>query len=146
MPQPFALRPEDYARPLNVVGEKITVLAGKAATQGYEIFLQDGVEGNGPPPHSHDWDEAFYVIKGTIEFTFAGKTMTATPGTLVHLPAGTVHSFRFCRGGGQIISMTGDKGQATKLFTEIDAEVPVGAPDIAKLVSVAERNGVAIAG
>ena len=29
--------------------EKITVLASHAATHGYEIFLQQGVEGSGPP-------------------------------------------------------------------------------------------------
>lgn len=43
-PQPFVVTPDRYARALNVVGEKITVLASNAATQGYEIFLQQGDE------------------------------------------------------------------------------------------------------
>jgi quercetin dioxygenase-like cupin family protein len=44
----------------------VTVLASNAATQSYGITLQQGEEGPGPPPHSHDWDEAFYVLKGEI--------------------------------------------------------------------------------
>ena len=83
---PFVVTPGEYARALNVVGEKITVLASKGATHGYEIFLQQGDEGTGPPPHSHDWDESFYVVRGNIEIRYEDQTVIARPGTLVHLP------------------------------------------------------------
>ena len=33
----FVVSPQDYPRPLNVVGEHITVLASGAAMGGYEI-------------------------------------------------------------------------------------------------------------
>lgn len=144
-PEPFAVTPESYAPALDVVGEKITVLASHAATQGYEIFLQRGDEGTGPPPHSHDWDESFYVVKGVVHISYGDQQATATAGTLVHLPAGTVHNFRFGVGGGEMVSVTGQTGQATRLFTTIDAEVPPGAPDIPKLMAAAERCGVTIA-
>lgn len=143
-PQPFAVTPDTYDRALNVVGEKITVLASNASTHGYEIFLQQGDEGTGPPPHSHDWDESFYVVKGQIEIRYADKTVTARPGTLVHLPAGTVHAFRFGAGGGEMISVTGQTGQAAHLFTTIDREIPVGLPDIPKLIAVAHACGVTV--
>ncbi len=141
----FSLTPKDYAKPLEVVGEKITVLASKEATQGYEVFLQDGVEGSGPPPHSHDWDESFYIIKGNVEITSGGKAIAGKPGTFVHLPGGTVHSFRFGSGGGLMISMTSRGGNASGLFTDIDKEIPPGPPDIPKLIAIAARNKVAIA-
>lgn len=144
-PQPFAVTPNAYPRALNVVGEKITVLASNAATQGYELFLQQGAEGTGPPPHSHDWDESFYVVKGQVEFNYADKKVSATPGTLVHLPAGTVHAFCFGPGGGEMFSVTGHTGQAARLFTTIDQEMPVGPPDIPTLLAVAQRCGVTIA-
>ena len=143
--QPFVVTPKDYARSLDVVGEKITVLASKTSTQGYEIFRQEGAEGTGPPPHSHDWDESFYVVNGTVEISYADSTVTATPGTLVHLPSGTVHSFRFGAGGGEMISVTGQSGLASQLFTDIDREIPPGPPDIAKLIEVGQRNGVTLA-
>jgi len=127
---------------LNVVGEQITVLASKAAANGDEIFLQDGPEGSGPPPHSHAWDESVYVIRGEIEFGMDEKSMVAGPGTLVHLPAGTVHWFRFGKGGGQMISLAGEGSEASSLFTDIDAEIPAGPPDMDKLHKVAGRNQV----
>ena len=58
----------------------MTVLASNAATQSYGITLQQGEEGTGPPPHSHDWDEAFYVLKGEIHFLCKVRR---TPATLV---------------------------------------------------------------
>ncbi len=144
-PKPFVVTPNTYPRALNVVGEKITVLASNASTQGYEIFLQQGDEGTGPPPHSHDWDESFYVVKGNVEISYGDKTITATPGTLVHLPAGTIHGFRFGAGGGEMISVTGQTSHATQLFTTIDEEVPAGPPDIPKLIAVAQKCGVTVA-
>src|SRR5688572_978726 len=49
---PFVVRAADYAEPLNVVGEHITVLASGGRTGSYEIFLQEGPEGSGPIPHA----------------------------------------------------------------------------------------------
>jgi len=81
--QPFVVTPEAYDRALNVVGTKVTVLASNEATGVYGVTLQQGDEGTGPPPHSHDWDEAFFVVKGSVEFSYGDKTMVAVPGTLV---------------------------------------------------------------
>src|SRR5690349_17397796 len=104
--KPFIVTASEAPAPLKVVGEEITVLASGAQTGSYEIFRQQGPEGSGPPPHKHEWDEAFVIVKGEIEFGVGGETSIARPGTLVHLPAGTVHWFRFGKGGGEMISMT----------------------------------------
>jgi len=124
---------------LNVVGEQIRVLASGAQTGSYEIFHQAGPEGSGPPPHNHPWDEAFYVLQGEIAFGIDDKELTATTGTLVHLPAGTTHWFRFGTGGGAMLSMTSREG-ASDLFTDIDREISVEAPDLPKLVEIAQRH------
>ena len=139
--KPFVVGPKDYDRALNIVGEQVTVLASGARTGGYELFLQRGPEGAGPPPHAHDWDESFFVTKGEIEFAIAGETMTARPGTLVHLPAGVMHWFRFCKGGGEMISMTSRLG-ASKMFADMDRELAPVNPDLAKLAEVAARHGL----
>ena len=73
----FVLAPKNYQRPLNVVGERITILASSRETGGYEIFLQKGLEGSGPHPHSHPWDESFFVTKGEIDFGIGTETQTA---------------------------------------------------------------------
>jgi len=142
--KPFVVEPQDYAPALNIVGEHVTVLASGEATEGYEIFLQRGAEGSGPPPHSHPWDESFFVMKGQIAFGIGAESTTASPGTLVHLPAGTVHWFRFGRGGGEMLSMTSRLG-ASKMFTDLAREVAPVNPDVGKLAEVGARHGLKVA-
>lgn len=142
--KPFVVGPKDYAPTLNIVGEHVTVLASGEATEGYEVFLQRGAEGSGPPPHSHPWDESFFVIEGQIDFGIAAESMTASPGTLVHLPAGTVHWFRFGSGGGKMLSMTSRLG-ASELFADMAREVAPVNPDLRKLAEVGARHGLKVA-
>lgn len=143
-PEPFAVTPAGYPRALHVVGENITVLASSAATQGYEVFLQQGQEGSGPPPHCHDWDESFYITKGVIEIGYGEQVVIAHTGTFVHVPAGTIHYFRFGSGGGEMISVTSHGGNASRLFGQIDEAIPQGTPDLQTLLGVAQKCGVTI--
>jgi quercetin dioxygenase-like cupin family protein len=143
--KPFVVKPQDYAAPLNIVGEHVTVLASGEATGGYEIFFQRGPEGSGPPPHSHPWDESFFVTKGQIDFGIGDESTTALQGTLVHLPAGTVHWFRFGRGGAEMLSMTSRLG-ASKMFTDLAQEIPPVNPDLQQLAEVGARHGLKLAG
>lgn len=143
--EPLVVAPDDYDRALSVVGTEVTVLASKAATGGYEITYQRGDEGTGPPPHSHDWDEAFFVTKGSVAFSVDGETSVATAGTLVHLPGGTVHGFTYGPGGGEMLEITGEGTMASQMFTAVDREIPPGPPDIPKIVQVLNKNGVTLA-
>ncbi len=68
MPKPLVVSADQAPAPLKMVGEEVIVLASGAQTGSYEIFRQAGPEGSGPPPHSHAWDEAFYVIDGEVMF------------------------------------------------------------------------------
>src|SRR5262245_40682549 len=141
-PVPFTVGPE-HQQPLNVVGEQLTVLASGDQTGSYEIFRQVGPEGSGPPPHTHPWDESFYVINGEITFNVDGREQVAVPGTLVHFPAGTVHAFRCGGGGGEMLSMT-SRDAASHLFTDLDREIPPDDPDFAKLIEISVRHGMEI--
>ena len=143
MPEALVVTSTNSPRPLNVVGEQITVLASGAQTGSYEIFHQAGPEGSGPPPHSHPRDEAFYVTKGEIAFGLGDKELIAQPGTLVHLPAGTTHWFRFGKGGGEMVSMTSREG-ASHMFTDFDREVSPENPDVGKLIELGLPYGLAV--
>jgi quercetin dioxygenase-like cupin family protein len=142
--KPFVVEPKDYAPALDIVGEQLTILASGDATGSYEIFLQCGPEGSGPPPHSHPWDESFFVTKGLIDFGIDSETRKAAPGTLVHIPAGTVHWFRFCEGGGEMLSMTSRLG-ASKFFTDTAREVSPVNPDLQDLKRVGAPYGLTLA-
>src|SRR5574340_1108576 len=125
-PEPFVVSAKTYEPALNVLGVSVTVLASNVQTQGYEITLQSGGEGVGPPPHRHDWDESFFVLRGSVEFSIDGKAGHCGPGTLVHLPAGTVHGYRFGPGGGEMFEVAGSGGNATRMFARVSREIPPG--------------------
>jgi mannose-6-phosphate isomerase-like protein (cupin superfamily) len=36
--------------------------------------------GLGPPPHRHDWDEAYYVVEGALDFEIEGKPVRVESG------------------------------------------------------------------
>ena len=143
--QYFVLRPDQREPALNVIGTKVTVLAPNATTQSYGITFQQGDEGTGPPPHSHHWDESFYVLKGEIEFLCDGKSQACKSGTLVHVPGGTVHGFRFGKSGGEMLEISGQDALAAQMFTAINNEIPVGPPDFPKVLEVLKRHGVTVA-
>ncbi len=78
-------KPGKTPAPVKVVGETITILAGDDLTKPFEMHIQEGVQGGGPPLHFHPWDEAFYVIDGQIEVTVAGQsTIVSTGGLRTH--------------------------------------------------------------
>lgn len=139
----MVVSPADRPQSLSVVGEQITVLASGAQTGSYEIFLQAGPEGSGPPPHNHPWDEAFYVIRGEVAFGVGDVERVAVPGTLVQLPGGTTHWFRFGPGGGEMLSMTSRAGAAA-FFREVDRKISPQDPDLGELIGVAAAHGVAV--
>jgi quercetin dioxygenase-like cupin family protein len=114
----FILAEQDRAPAYGVLGEQIQVLASGDETGGYELFVQKGGPGLGPPPHSHEWDESMYVLSGEVEVGIDGETSLCGPGALAHLPAGTTHWYRFVTDG-EILSVASRLG-ASKFFAEVD--------------------------
>jgi quercetin dioxygenase-like cupin family protein len=133
----------DQVTPFDIVGEQITLLASGAQTGSYEIFHQAGPEGSGPPPHSHPWDEAFYVMSGAIAFGVKDRDTVGTAGTLVHVPAGTTHWFRFGKGGGAMLSVT-SREAASHFFAECHDSLDAKAPDLGKLVAIGAKHQVTL--
>jgi quercetin dioxygenase-like cupin family protein len=51
--------------------------------------------GPAPPPHWHKTArESFYILEGTLQFQIEERTIEAPSGTLVVVPARTVHTWR----------------------------------------------------
>lgn len=122
--QPFVVRPDQRPPALKVMGARITPLAPETAMTDLQLTYQAGEEGIGPPPHRHDWDESFFITKGEVRFTCGGQTSSCGIGTLVHVPAGTVHAFSFGPGGGELLEITGRGSNAIGMFTAISQNNP----------------------
>lgn len=142
---PLILAPENYAPALDVIGVKVTVLAENDPAHGYGITLQRGEEGAGPPPHSHAWEESFFVLEGKVECQVGDPIAIGLPGTLVHVPAGTLHAFRFGAGGGRMLEITGPGSRAAQMFASVAKQVSPGTPDVPRVVGILREHGVNVA-
>jgi quercetin dioxygenase-like cupin family protein len=125
--------------PVNVVGEAITILAGGDTTKPFEVHIQEGVQGGGPPPHFHPWDEAFYVMDGQVEVTVEGKSTTVTAGGYVHIPGGTVHAYKNISATAKILGVVSDP-RGGKFFAAVDQlKVP---EDLPRIMEIAKSFGL----
>jgi quercetin dioxygenase-like cupin family protein len=143
MGEPFFVIPEVVLSTLNVVGEKVTVLANGERTGSYEVFLQSGAEGVGPPLHSHPWDEAYFVIEGVLRVTIGDQAHDLSAGGFAHIPAGSYHNYAGVGGSARFVSITSRPG-AARFFADLDREVPTVPPDLPALLTVAERHRVQV--
>ena len=78
------------------VGDRVSFLATGAETQG-SFFMAEGLAtpGGGPPPHFHHFeDESYFILEGAVTFKAGGQTIYAKAGDFLHIPRGTVHSFK----------------------------------------------------
>jgi quercetin dioxygenase-like cupin family protein len=50
--------------------------------------------GTGAEPHFHPNEQWIYVLEGTFEAVVGGKRCVAKPGSVLYIPAGTVHEGR----------------------------------------------------
>ena len=48
--------------------------------------------GTGAEPHSHPNEQWIYVLEGTFRGTSRGSTVEAKPGSVLYIPADTIHS------------------------------------------------------
>lgn len=80
---------------VSVVGDTYTILVAGSQTDGRYCLIDMLVpDGGGPPPHRHDFEEAFTLLEGELEFTFRGTTQTVAAPATVNIPANAPHAFK----------------------------------------------------
>jgi len=105
---PSAIPPDDPTRQLTVarpdtdqslshiglVGDTYTILVSGEQTDGkYTMIDMHVPPGGGPPPHRHDFEEAFTILSGAVNVTFRGETVVAHAGETINVPANAPHAF-----------------------------------------------------
>ncbi|WLG92760.1 cupin domain-containing protein [Pseudomonas cucumis] len=125
--------------PVKVVGETITILAGGDLSKPFEMHIQEGVQGGGPPLHFHPWDEAFYVIDGQVEVTVEGQSTTLSTGGYIHIPAGSIHAYKNISPIAKMIGVVSDP-RGGQFFAALDQlKVP---EDLPRILEISEGFGV----
>jgi quercetin dioxygenase-like cupin family protein len=130
---------DEMPNPVEVVGEKVTILAEGDRSKPFEVHVQEGVEGGGPAPRFHDWDEAFFVLEGEVEVTVEGKSRVLSTGGYVHIPGKTVHAYTNKSPKARILGIVSDP-KGGDLFRAVDKiKIPEELP---RLLETANKCGV----
>jgi mannose-6-phosphate isomerase-like protein (cupin superfamily) len=85
-PAPLVARPAEHR------GAFFRVLQTTAVSQTAVMTIAPGQDGG--PEEAHAGDQIVYVLEGEAELRVGAERLTAGPGTLVTIPAGTRHHVR----------------------------------------------------
>ena len=141
MPKAAIMR-RDEAEALSVLGVEVRFMCpgemtGKAFSLMENVIPRDA----GPPPHSHDWDEAYYVISGAVDFEIAGEKVTVRAGDFAYAPAGTTHAFKGATDEPARMLVFDQPAHAETFFKEVDRQVRAPA-DFGKVPGIGAENGI----
>lgn len=129
--------------PLNVLGMPLRMLCEASETGGaWSLFEEDVPLGMGPPPHRHDWDEAYYILEGEVDFEIEGQPVTIAAGDFARLPANTIHGFKGASPAGARVLIFAQPGHASEFFEQLNDEVRSLPEDLEKLPEIASRHGI----
>ena len=133
--------PEDTRQTLTVLGEQVQIFGQGDLSKPFEVHLQEGQLGGGPPPHYHPWDEAFYVLEGEVEVFVEGAVQTLGAGAYVHVPAGTVHAYTNKVSPTRLLAVVSDS-RGGQLFAEMDRVADQLPHNAALLEEISSRMAV----
>ena len=129
--------------PLNILGMPLTMLCEARETGGaWSLFEEEVPRGMGPPPHRHDWDEAYYILEGEVDFEIDGTPVRSGKGDFNYLPRNTVHGFRGASESAARVLIFAAPAHGSEFFHELNDEVRSLAEDGAKIPEVGERHGI----
>ena len=130
---------------LNVLGMKVKFLCSADDTNNqYSCALITVSSDTGTPPHKHPWDEAFYVLKGDIEFQLEDEQHKLTEGDYVLIPAGHIHSFRGSSEKEALILGFDVPSHSQDFFQEINDTVTNLPEDLGKMPDIGKRHQVTL--
>ncbi|MEM7543520.1 MAG: cupin domain-containing protein [Pseudomonadota bacterium] len=141
MRQTFLSQADQRPNPINVVGEGITILNANDQNKPFEVHVQNGLQGGGPPNHSHPWDEAFYVLEGEVEVSIEDQVHVLSTGGFIQIPANTVHAYKNLSATATILGIVSDC-RGGRFFAAMDKSVKTLPDDLDKLLAIGEAHGV----
>ena len=128
---------------LSILGMPLRFLCDAEDTDGaWSLMEQEIPAGRGPPPHRHDWDEAYYVIEGALDFEIDGKRVRIERGDFTYLPRKTVHAFKGASPSPSRVLIFAAPAHSSAFFEDVNREVRMVPDDLAKVPSIGQRHGI----
>ena len=129
--------------PLNILGMPLRMLCEASETGGaWSLFEEDVPLGMGPPPHRHDWDEAYYILRGEVEFEIDGQKVRSAAGDFNYLPRNTVHGFKGASDSPARVLIFAAPAHGSEFFKELNEEIRNLPEDGSKIPEIGERHGI----
>jgi mannose-6-phosphate isomerase-like protein (cupin superfamily) len=125
------------AEVLNVLGMPLWFLC-----DAWSLMEEMIPAGLGPPPHRHDWDEAYYVIEGAVDFEIDGKPVRVESGGFTYLPRNTVHGFKGASASPARVLIFAVPAHSSEFFKDVNSEVRTVPDDLAKVPTIGMRHGI----
>jgi quercetin dioxygenase-like cupin family protein len=98
----------------------------------------------GPPPHDHPWDEAYYVVEGSVRFVIDGAEKLVSAGDFIYAPGGVVHGFQGASESPARMLVFDAPAHTEAFFRELDRQVKEPR-DLPKVAEIGERHQVRFA-
>ena len=95
----------------------------------------------GPPPHTHPWGEAYYVLEGEVDFELEGRHHVVHAGDFIYAPGGTLHGFKGRLEQPARLLIFDAPAHAEAFFREVDQEVK-GPADMPKVPLIGSRHQI----
>ena len=128
---------------LNVLGMPLRFLCDAEDTDGAWSLMEQKIPvGHGPPLHRHDWDEAYYVIEGALDFQIDGKQVRIERSGFAYLPRNTVHAFKGASPSPTRVRIFAAPAHSSAFFEDVNREVRKVPDDLAKVPSIGQRHGI----
>ena len=128
---------------LDILGMPMRMLCEAKETDGaWSLFEEDVPLGMGPPPHRHDWDEAYYILDGEVDFEIDGQPVRSAKGDFNYLPRNTVHGFKGASSSPARVLIFAAPAHGSEFFEALNEEVRSLPEDGAKIPEIGERHGI----
>jgi mannose-6-phosphate isomerase-like protein (cupin superfamily) len=128
---------------LNVLGMPLRFLCDATDTHGAWSLMEEDIGfGQGPAAHRHDWDEAYYVVDGALDFQIDGKDVRLNVREFAYLPRNTVHAFKGASQSPTRVLIFAAPAHSAAFFHDINREVLKIPDDLAKVPSIGRRHGI----
>ena len=140
--QPIAVK-NGEGETMSVLGANVRFLL-QAAKTGHSFSLME-VElprDQGPPPHDHPWDEAYYIIDGDVWFLVGDEEQIFSTGDFIYAPGGTPHSFRGAGDKPAKVLVFDAPATAEGFFRDAAREIVSFPEDLAKVPEIGARHGM----
>ena len=129
--------PGDRAERVDYPDDTISL---RAVGHGNQVADDTSTDRDGPPAHSHPWDELQIVVDGEVEFLLGGSWHGGGAGTVQLLPHGVPHSVRVPAGTARIMQVS--IGSPYDGFARDMARLFAAGASMAQIVEAAGRHGV----